>query len=143
MAQILPDVTFHGFDSFLGLQEDWQNQGVGHLGMDGKPPDHLPDNVTLHVGFFDQTLPVFSEAHRENIAFMHVDCDLYSSTVTILDAVSDKIQPGTVIMFDEYYTDDKGGDEARAYDEFVKKTDRRFRYISRHLHGGSVAVIIT
>ena len=33
---------------------------------------------------------------------MNVDCDLYSSTKDIFDHVSDRIVPGTVIIFDEY-----------------------------------------
>jgi hypothetical protein len=35
------------------------------------------------------------------IALLHIDCDLYSSTKTIFELLSDRIVPGTVIVFDE------------------------------------------
>ncbi|WP_051656756.1 hypothetical protein [Butyrivibrio sp. AE3004] len=74
--------TIYGFDSFEGLPEDWFTASTdfneGSL-RQGKIPE-VRKNVELVVGLFDATLTDFLEAHKENVAFMHIDCDLYSST---------------------------------------------------------------
>ena len=38
----------------------------------------------LPVGLFEDELPAFLARTEEQIAFLHVDCDLYSSTKTVL-----------------------------------------------------------
>lgn len=76
----LTDKTVHGFDSFEGLPEYWFDKaGKGAYSQQGKLPA-VKDNVELHVGLFEDTLPGFAKEHNENIAFMHVDCDIYSAT---------------------------------------------------------------
>ena len=48
-------------------------------------------NVRLTKGFFENTLPGFVAQHPgAKIALLHIDCDLYSSTVTILKNVGDR-----------------------------------------------------
>jgi hypothetical protein len=77
------NATVHGFDSFQGLPEDWQpGYRRGRFHTNGRLPSVRP-NVTLHVGWFHATLPTFTAKYDGPIAFLHVDCDLYSSTKTI------------------------------------------------------------
>lgn len=129
--------NFHGFDSFIGLPEDWLNFKAGHLAIEqAEIPTFPPGRVTLHKGWFADTLPVFVANYREPVAFMHVDCDLYSSTKTIFEHLRAQIIPGTVIVFDEYITGID--DERKAFLE----SGLRFEYLSRHYKGGSVAVQI-
>ncbi len=53
----------------------------------GRPLPEVPANVTLHQGWFEHTCRVFLEAQpRARVAFLHVDCDIYSSTATVLRA---------------------------------------------------------
>jgi hypothetical protein len=94
----------HGFDSWEGLPEDWTHwQKSGRFSTEGRLPDMTGfDNVRLHKGWFENTLPVFLESHPGPIRFLHIDCDLYSSTKTILDLCRERIVSGTVIVFDEY-----------------------------------------
>lgn len=102
MAELKPAVTFHGFDSFEGLPEDWRTGfGKGTFSMDGLPK--VRDNVKLYKGWFDATLPGFAEATPGPVAFLHMDADLYSSTKTVFDALGDRLQVGSVIHFDEYF----------------------------------------
>ncbi len=105
IADHWPDRSVFGFDSFEGLPEDWD---LGSKVYRAKTKWHLKgnlpavrDNVTLVKGFFDQTLPVWWEANRGDIALLHVDCDLYSSTKTVFDTVNDGIRPGTIIRLDD------------------------------------------
>jgi hypothetical protein len=51
-------------------------------------------------GWFEDTLPKFP---FPPLSLVHVDCDLYSSTVTVLDAVLPHISRGTIFVFDEYH----------------------------------------
>ena len=67
----------HGFDSFEGLPEDWTHfQKKGRFSRGGKAPAGLPDNVQLHAGQFDDTLPSFLASHPGPVRLAHVDCDL-------------------------------------------------------------------
>jgi hypothetical protein len=105
MAELWPDQHLYGFDSFEGLPEDWDLGSKVYKKMtkwhlQGSLPE-VRDNVTLIKGFFDDTLPAWWEANRGPIALLHVDCDLYSSTQTVLTTVNDGILPGTIIRFDD------------------------------------------
>jgi predicted O-methyltransferase YrrM len=126
----------YGFDSFEGLPEFWRDgfeKGAFNV-------DHLPKverNVTLIKGWFDETLPKFLEEKAdEQIAFLHIDCDLYSSTKTIFDCLEDRIKPGTVIVFDEYFNfPGWENDEFRAFKEFIDKSGINYKYITyNYLH---------
>jgi hypothetical protein len=102
--QLSDKVIYHGFDSFQGLPEDWAGFVLGKAAFDvgGKLPK-VPANVKLHPGWFEQSLPKWIKDYPDPIAFIHVDCDLYSSTKTIFNFLGDKLQPGTIILFDEYF----------------------------------------
>jgi hypothetical protein len=143
-AELTPDVTWHGFDSFEGLPEAWTlGAKAGAFSIGGNLPP-VRGNVRLTKGFFEQTLPGFVAQHRsEKIALLHVDCDLYSSTVTILEQVGDMLVPGTIIIFDElinYHGWEEG--EFKAFTEFVAARKLAFEYVAYNRTGGQVAVRI-
>ncbi len=119
----------HGFDSFEGLPEGsihW-TKGVGNLG--GVAPE-VPQNVVLHRGWFDRTIPEFLKDNDGHVSFIHVDCDIYSSTKTIFDLLAERITEGTAIVFDEFFGHPNWHcDEFRAFREFTKMYDVDYRYI--------------
>lgn len=87
----------------------------------------MPSNVELVKGWFENTLPPWAEAHKgETIAFLHVDCDIYSSTVTILRTLQPLLRPGSLIVFDDMYGY-VGWDEheAKALYEFLRVSNFR------------------
>lgn len=92
-----------GFDSFEGLPEDWRP------GFEkGRFAQDIPDVGGAHlvVGLFDDTLPGWVAENKsvvENLGLIHIDCDLYSSTVTILRELAEWIKPGVIIVFDEFH----------------------------------------
>lgn len=124
----LPTHSVHGFDVFTGLPEDWR---TGFPQGSFAQPE-LPDvpGAELVVGLFAETLPPFLAAHDEPVALLHVDADLYSSTVTILEHVAPRLVPGSVVVFDEYfnYPGWQGGEHA-AWTELVARTSLRFSYL--------------
>ncbi len=132
VAKQLPSAVVHGFDSFEGLPDDWfLGRKAGRFSLDGNAPA-VPANVTLHKGWFHDTLPGFLRAHREPALFLHIDADLYSSAKTILDAMhgAGRIVAGTVIVFDEYFNYPGWKEhEYKAWKEFVALANVRFEYI--------------
>ena len=134
----------YGFDSFEGLPENWRpgfETGTFKL-------EHLPevnDNVKLFVGYFDQSLPKFlRDINEKYCAFIHIDCDLYSSTKTVFSCLSPYIKKGTVIVFDEYfgYPGWKLG-EFKAFKEYVQENKLSYNYIGYVNDNQQVAVKIT
>ena len=129
IAEKMQEKCVWGFDSFEGLPETWRtgfDQGVFQT-------DELPevrDNVRIVKGYFDTSIPVFKEEHKERCSFLHVDCDLYSSTSTIFELLQDRIVPGTVIVFDEFfnYPGWRNG-EYKAFMEFAERCGHGYEYI--------------
>jgi methyltransferase family protein len=116
-----------GFDSFEGLPEPWRT-GFPKGCFSGEIP-RVPANVSIVEGWFSETLPKFTQEHDEPVAFLHVDCDLYSSTKCIFDLLHPRIGPGCVIVFDEYFNyPGWQNHEHKAFMELVDRHQLRFRY---------------
>jgi hypothetical protein len=132
MSGLDPEAEFHGFDSFEGLQEDWAgyHMAKGHFNLEGRLPK-VNDNVTLHKGWFDQTLPQFLDSTSCQIGFLHVDCDTYPSANYVLETLADRITVGTVVLFDEYlgYAGRRQG-EYLAWQQWVKKHNATYEYLA-------------
>jgi len=133
----------HGFDSFEGLPEKWFDEfGEKKFSTDGNLPV-CHERVKLHAGWFDETLPKFISVYKDPIAFMHIDCDLYSSTKIIFDYLGDRIIKGTVIQFDEYFNyPGWKNHEFKAFQEFISERKLRYNYLGYDRCNFSVAVII-
>jgi len=132
----------YGFDSFNGLPENWRNGfDTGHFKLEKLPK--VENNVELIVGLFEKSLPVFLKEFNKKISFIHIDCDLYSSTKTIFDLISNNVQKGTVIVFDEFfnYPGWEFG-EALAFFEFIKKNNTKFVYLGYSKNDEQLAIKI-
>lgn len=131
IAKRMPHATIHGFDSFEGLPEAWSGFNLGHraLSVKGRLP-RVPRNVILHKGWFSDTIPAWCKAVSGPVAFLHIDCDLYSSTVDIFRGLDDRLQPGTVILFDEYFNY-PGWEhhEFKAWQEYVRAQRVEYDYL--------------
>lgn len=120
-----------GFDSFEGLPESWSgyNATKGHFSVQGKLPQ-VPKNVVLHKGWFEESLPKWVEKNSGYISFLHIDCDLYSSTKTVFDYLAPQITTGTIILFDEYFNyQNWRRHEYKAFQEFIEKTNCKYEYL--------------
>lgn len=139
----MTDAEVHGFDSFEGLPEDWTPADPrGSYSTQGVLPK-VPPNATLHRGWFADTLRTFLAANRGPLRFGHVDCDLHSSTRTVLDAFAARLVPGTVLVFDDYLAAGEDDGERRAFAEFVAERDVGYEYLGFVLLGREAAVRIT
>lgn len=121
----------YGFDSFEGIPEDWSGTKTlkGQLTNHGKLPK-VNKNVTLIKGWFKDSLPIFLAAHKENFSLLHIDCDIYQSTKDIFDNIMERIVPGTIIIFDEFFNyPNWKNHEFKAFQEFLSLSKRKVKYL--------------
>ena len=125
----LVDQEVHGFDSFEGLPEAWHHLPKGSYSTKGVIPS-VQENVILHNGWFEETLPGFVEKYQDPVRFINIDCDIFSSTKTVLDFLAGQITHGTVIVFDEYIGNENWReDEFKAFQEAVLRYDWEYEYL--------------
>lgn len=113
-----------GFDSFEGLPEDWRDGFP--KGMFAGPVPTI-QNAEIVVGWFEDTLPKWIDQNKDRLSsleLIHVDCDLYSSTVTVLENLKPWIKSGLYIVFDEYHGyPGYENHEARAWENFTEENE--------------------
>jgi hypothetical protein len=132
-----------GFDSFDGLppaseaHARWR-EGACRISTDSHPFVEPGTRVTpeiterlfaacglpspeLHVGLFEQTVPSVVPSRYPAIALAHLDCDLYESTRSALEAIAPALQDGAMLLFDDWfhYRGNPAKGEARAFAEFL------------------------
>ena len=97
------DSRFHGFDTFSGLPEDWGHFKKGEMN-NGNEVLKTDDKRTLfYQGLFQQTLPGFLKTFDNNkLTVIHMDADLYSSTLYTLTSLAPYLKKGDIIFFDEF-----------------------------------------
>jgi hypothetical protein len=136
------DGLVHGFDSFEGLPADWANQRRGDLSTGGELP-LVPAHVRLHRGWFEHTLPAFLAANPGRVRVAHIDCDLYASTLTVLEALAPRLAPGTVLLFDDLLAYPGYEDhEFRAWHEFAARRQLQYQWLAFTLAGREAALVI-
>jgi Methyltransferase domain len=132
IARCIGKRTVHGFDSFDGFPEAWSGFGLGSKAFDvkGRLP-RVPGNVLLHPGYFDASLPKWLADNAGPVAFVHVDCNLYSSTKTALDLLAPRLIKGSIILFDEYFNYPNWEQhEFKAFQELVGARRINYTYLA-------------
>lgn len=117
-----------GFDSFKGLPEDWR-PGWERGKFARKRPPNIP-GTNLVIGWYADTLPGLFDHDAEHVpgwlldlSFVHIDCDLYSSTVTVLEHLGPYFSKGLLLCFDEFHGyPGCEKHEQRAWLEYVEAT---------------------
>lgn len=132
----------HGFDSFEGLPQSWGSEPAGVLTTGAALPP-VPANVTLHAGWFEDTLQPFLTAHPGPVRLVNIDSDIYASARFVLDCLKDRIRPGTVLVFDEFIGNRTWAeDEFKAFAEYVAETGVAWRVLALAPYTKQVAVAI-
>ena len=97
------ETRFYGFDTFTGLPEDWLNFKAGAMSEEGNFPDIKDPRVKFIKGLFQETLSDFLKQFdntKKNV--IHLDADLYTSTLYVLTVMDGYLKPGDIIMFDDF-----------------------------------------
>ena len=142
IASLLPRGSkVYGFDTFDGLPKNWAgHNAISGTFKQGKLPK-VSSNVKLIEGLFEDTLPEFRRGMSDNISFCHIDCDIYTSTKTILEVLGDKLVTGSYILFDEYFNYPAWRQhEWKAWQEFCEANNVKYRYVGFTANGGTVLV---
>lgn len=118
-----PKSSLHGFDSFIGLPEDWL-PGIekGHFSTNGECPVIPDPRVKFFKGWFQETLPHYSLPPHD-VMVVNVDSDLYLPARYVLDFLSPHFRPGDFVYFDNFHVPH---DEVRAFREFMRNTGITF-----------------
>lgn len=95
-----------------------------------------PSRVTIVEGFFEDTLRPERRGSipLEQVAIAWVDCDLYASTVPVLDYLADRLPDGAVIVFDDWYhfkARPDRGQQLACSEWLVARPDLRLRQFHR------------
>ncbi len=151
----------YGFDSFQGLPKFWRTGfDVGKFSTyNGKAPIFEEKNIKIIDGLFEETCDIFFKLQHEQkntIALLHIDCDIYSSTKTIFNAIEkymnmdidnnnriNLLRNGTIIVFDEllcYNGFEKH--ELLAFYEFLQNNPKISYEIIGTKHIGCMSVAI-
>lgn len=140
-AHGLEQMKFYAFDSFSGLPEV---KGVDAAGFKPFAEGQFTcdvdkfkrsiqkkkvdlDKVHIVPGWYDETL---NEQTKQSLplkkaAIIYIDCDLYESTVPVLNFIESYLQVGTVLLFDDWFCfrGDPERGEQRAMYEWLARTD--------------------
>lgn len=152
----------YAFDSFGGLPEIKGIDGNGYQHF--KKGEHscseddfkkyikkegVPLNrVKIIKGWFDKSLnnKTIKKYNIRKASIINIDCDLYESTVPVLKFITNLIQSGTIIIFDDWYCfrGDENRGEQKAVKEWLKenKQIKLIEYRKFGWHGNSFIVNI-
>lgn len=98
--------VFYGFDTFEGLPESWGNF-YGKGDMQANVPQIKDSRGVFVKGLFQDALVPFIDKNRsvlteKPLRIIHLDADLYSSTLFVLNQLMPFLRKGDLILFDEF-----------------------------------------
>jgi O-methyltransferase len=93
---------FYGFDTFEGLPEQWGTYSKGD--MNANLPSIDDTRHEFVKGLFQETLNSFLQSHviGRRPLMIHMDADLFSSTLFVLSTLGKYLKKGDIILFDEF-----------------------------------------
>jgi hypothetical protein len=152
------NMHLYGFDSFEGLPKP---EGIDShpQWVEGEMASNMNDlknslkalgvnesKYTLVPGFYKESLTAQTreKLNLKKAAFIYIDCDLYQSTVSVLDFALPLLQTGTIIAFDDWFCfngdPERGGQLATK--EFLERNPdiKLNEYLMYGWHGKSFIV---
>lgn len=102
-ANVNADSRFYGFDTFEGLPENWGTYNKGDMTAPIPGIDDM--RASFYKGLFQDTLPAFLKSGSINNGkqrIIHLDADLFSSTLFALTSLAPWLKKGDILLFDEF-----------------------------------------
>jgi hypothetical protein len=124
------DSSFLGFDSFIGLPEQWNREySTGAFSERGNIPKIDDPRVHFMPGWFQNTFAQavdFIKANSGKVLLVHYDADLYSSTLFLLSSLHREA--------DEYFCvfDEFNNHECRALLNYMQSYGAKVEFIAVH-----------
>jgi hypothetical protein len=153
-------MRFYAFDSFSGLPDPDLSSGdrggefvKGQFSADRSVFEANlrragvdRSRVTVVEGYYEDTLRDTkpSDLGLDAASIVWIDCDLYSSTVCVLDFVTDLLQDGSVLIFDDWHCfrsrPDRG--EQKACAEWLARNPQIVLVDYRDFHWGGRSFVV-
>ena len=134
---ILENAKFYAFDSFEGLPQTTDHDGIFESGtfLTGiadfkkaveKQANYKLNDENIVKGFYSESLTPELQAKMPKVGVVHIDVDLYSSTVEVLAFIKPLLVNGSVIIFDDFFCFPAGSHqgEPQAFDEFLSENPK-------------------
>jgi O-methyltransferase len=132
---------FESFDTFTGLPEDWGTVRAGTFTQQGRPPAVDDARCRFHVGLFNRTLPGFlAEARLDRQLVVHVDPDLYSSTLYLLTRLAPRLKAGDILLLADFCSLRHPTHVFRAFHDFVAAYGLEYEVLASSNYGHQAAV---
>jgi len=109
---------FVGFDTFTGLPEDWGYFKKGDMSANDLFPDvNNDDRCQFIKGIFQETVPPFQKEFKTELRkVVHMDADIYNSTLFALTMMGPYLKKDDILIFDEFNVPMH---EFKAFSEFI------------------------
>lgn len=104
LPELRPEDRLDGYDVFR--QGQFSDTSVDEVRRRLRKAGHDPDEVEFLEGWFEETLPTARVRDRlaaEGVAIVHLDCDLASSALACLTALTPHLRDGCVILYDDWF----------------------------------------
>ncbi len=158
MHEVGADRHMWAFDSWQSLPDDHPLDthpgwllGVGGAGgvdnfhaacaRNGVPRDAY----TPVEGYYSESLPpIGATGAPTDIAMAYIDCDLYSSTVAVLEFLAPRLKHGMIVAFDDYYCwspTDVSGERLAMHEFLTAHPDWNF-YRYQNIHWSGLAFVV-
>ncbi len=122
-----PETKFFGFDVFTGLPEDFGVMKKHHYDSQGTTPIIDDDRVTFIKGLFQDSLPSFLDGYTsDKRKVIHMDADLFSSTLFVLTRLLPLLKKDDIIIFDEFGVPTH---EFKAFTEIVSAYNLNYEFL--------------
>jgi O-methyltransferase len=99
-----PESVFAGFDTFEGLPEDWGTFKKGEMSF--SIPQINDSRAEFMKGLFQDTLLPYLDKKGSSLVrgtnIIHLDADLFSSTIFVLTQLYKYLKKGDILFFDEF-----------------------------------------
>jgi len=134
---------FIGFDTFTGLPEDWKERNLpsGTFSTNGQPPVIEDSRVRFEKGLFSDTLPQTIDSIRQasigRTTLVHLDADLFSSTLFVLTYLWQWMDQ-YYVLFDEFF-----GEESSALSAFTHSYPCNVEFFASDVSSDRVSVPIS
>ena len=146
------NAEFYGFDSFEGLPEEKLDKNTpwptGKFSCNGEIHQNIQvmHDVNIVKGWFSDTLTdsLLENFGNKKIGIVHVDCDIYTATVEVLEYIiqNDLLCDGSIIVYDDWGAylmndstkhDEYSVAEAKAHKEIVEKYNLNLELIYKEV----------
>lgn len=104
LAELMPDKTCYGFDTFEGLPEEHWNPSEPHRPGEFSNTSYdrlletLPSNCKLVRGLFPESAVII----EDRFCLAHVDFDFEEGTRAAIEWLLPRMTTGGIIVFDDY-----------------------------------------